>query len=1175
MTVRDRTSTIAVMPVPSFGLPALVAFSSVAVGAGLARALVTTYLPVLLERIRDAPGLIGTLMLVNTLAGFVVPLVIGAWSDRLRARGHGRTYPVVVGGAVLAAGGLLAIAAGHASSYAALALFALIAYTGINAVTTGHRALIPQTFRAEGRAAATAGEEMALLIGTLLGVVAGGLLVEARPWAPFALGALLLPLLAAPTVRRMAHRERALDRELPVRPGLRAEWRAAKRPGVRLVLVAQALWVLAYVGLPPFFVLYAERVLGLAPSEAGLLLAAFGLLTGAAIVAAGAVPPSRQRDVLAAGALVMGLGMLGVAAGSSVAAVAPALVAVAAGFGILTTLGFPVFSSFIGEGEEGSYSGLYFAVRSVASAIALPLAGWTIAATGSYRTLFVVGGLAALAAIVPLVRLAPLRRLRALPWPRIADAARRGAVLAVATAVSLGAAVVINETELAEADEWVFDLVYGVGSSPQWLDQLLVSPHIRNYTIVTAVIGLGALRWGRRGPLRTIALVVGAALLAYASVRVCWAVWERPRPEEALGVPAANAHRFESYASFPSGHVAVSTALAVAGAALVPVLRLPLWLFAGAVALTRVSYGAHLPSDVLFALVLGYVAAAVVVPPELGLRPRLAHVVAERHALRALARATSVAALAAFLVLLATVGPPASPEGGVMPSEQGRDLQLLLLAGGAVCVACAWRWPPFGAPLALIAAALGVFAAMQYTPGFAFLAFAAFALPALLFLLAWPRVRTTRHAVVLGTFFAMVTAAGAYAAVSVHEREFGPAHPESPTRAPATWRVEWAWAGGVTGEQVTVKAQLNEDGDARLLVATNEDLRGAIATAVTPVDDDEPATFTVGGLTPDTGYFYGVEFEGRIDRHRIGRFRTFPAGPASFTFAFAGCARVGSNGAVFDAIRGEDPLLYVVTGDFHYANIDENSRDRFLEEYGRALGQPAQGALYRSTPVAYTWDDHDYGGDGSDATTESRPAARWAYRAAVPHYPLPADGPIHQAFTAGRVRFVLLDTRSERRPGRTMLGAAQKAWLKRELLNARDRAALTVVVSSVPWIGDGADGWGGFPAERAELSRFLARHRVRNLLMLGGDAHMLAIDDGSHSDYSGTGRAGFPVMHAAALDRPGSVKGGPYSEGAVPGAGQYGTVRIDDRGGRVRVTLTGRRHDGAELLRYAFTAGGP
>jgi alkaline phosphatase D len=174
------------------------------------------------------------------------------------------------------------------------------------------------------------------------------------------------------------------------------------------------------------------------------------------------------------------------------------------------------------------------------------------------------------------------------------------------------------------------------------------------------------------------------------------------------------------------------------------------------------------------------------------------------------------------------------------------------------------------------------------------------------------------------------------------------------------------------------------------------------------------------------------------------------------------------------------------------------------------------------------------------------------------------------------VRFVLTDLRSERTPAaapdgpdKTMLGAAQKAWWKRELLAARDAGQLAVWVSTVPWI-DGAkafaplrsvprgDGWGAYAHERRELATFLAERRIEDLVMLSGDAHMLAIDDGRHGGYGPPGSRGFPVMHAAALDRRGSRKGGPYSEGALPNppprgrlqAGQFGTMAVRDAGGR-------------------------
>ncbi len=92
------------------------------------------------------------------------------------------------------------------------------------------------------------------------------------------------------------------------------------------------------------------------------------------------------------------------------------------------------------------------------------------------------------------------------------------------------------------------------------------------------------------------------------------------------------------------------------------------------------------------------------------------------------------------------------------------------------------------------------------------------------------------------------------------------------------------------------------------------------------------------------------------------------------------------------------------------------------------------------------------------------------------------------------------------------------------------------------------------------------------LVMLSGDAHMVALDDGTNSDYSSTGGAGFPVLHGAALDRPGGVKGGPYSDGTFPGAGQFGLIDVADNGGdTIEVTLSGHTWDKRTLVERSFT----
>lgn len=398
-------------------VPYIVAFAAAALGAGLGRAITTTYLPVLLSDIRDAPGLIGMIMLVNAGAGFAVPLVVGLWSDRLQSSGRGRRMPFISGGMLVTAGGLAAVAFGFSSSYLVLALAGTVVYVGLNAVTTAHRALVPEIFPASGRARATSAQELALLVGGLAGIAVGGALTGIATWAPFALAAVAVPLLTLPTIART--REPGVL-EAPQRDSRPLGWyvSAARRPGVRGLLAAQILWVLGYAALPAFFLLYAERELGLAASVASFLLAAFGIMTAAAIVAAGRVRnPERHKPMLVAGVALMGGGFLAVALATNLYMVGPALLAGAIGFGLVSTLGFPLFAALIPEGEAGGYTALYFSVRSISSAIALPVAGGLIAATGSYRALFVLGGLATLAALLPLTAVGS-RVMRARPGVR-------------------------------------------------------------------------------------------------------------------------------------------------------------------------------------------------------------------------------------------------------------------------------------------------------------------------------------------------------------------------------------------------------------------------------------------------------------------------------------------------------------------------------------------------------------------------------------------------------------------------------------------------------------------------------------------------------------------------------------------------------------------------------------
>ena len=542
-------------------------------------------------------------------------------------------------------------------------------------------------------------------------------------------------------------------------------------------------------------------------------------------------------------------------------------------------------------------------------------------------------------------------------------------------------------------------------------------------------------------------------------------------------------------------------------------------------------------------------------------------------ALRWAARSAGLLGVGLFVATLLT------PDDVKDADDWVRWVQLALFGVGAAGFVVALRFEGVGASLMLIAGAgLLLLATVQGDPLASLFGAAAFGAAGILTLVAWRPSRPLPAFAGVLAITCAVAFAGGYGAHRVHDHYLGPTHPESPLEAPTVHIVEWVWSGAVSESGATVKAKLAHDfDDVRLEVTDGESFE--TAEAVEGEQSDRGiATFLLTELAPDTEYFYAVVADGVREQNRQGSFRTFPEGPASFTFAVAACARSGSNGSVFETMLEHDPLFYVMTGDAHYENIESNNTGRFHEAFDELLSRPAQAALYQQTPVAYAWDDHDFGASNADSTSASRPAAREAYGAVVPHYPLVEEGgATYQAFDVGRVRFLVTDSRYHRTPSsdedgptKTMLGEAQKEWLERELLAARDEYALIVWVNSAPWIDAptrGEDTWGSFATERAEISGFIEENGIENILMLSGEAHMLAIDDGTNAE------GGFPVFHAAALDKRGAEEGGPYSEGMFPGGGQFGLVTVEDDGRKVRVTLSGRNYRDEEVVGYQFVAG--
>jgi len=402
------------------------------------------------------------------------------------------------------------------------------------------------------------------------------------------------------------------------------------------------------------------------------------------------------------------------------------------------------------------------------------------------------------------------------------------------------------------------------------------------------------------------------------------------------------------------------------------------------------------------------------------------------------------------------------------------------------------------------------------------------------------------------------------------------------------------WSGGVTATSATVAVRLTSSAQrVRLHVSPNASLSPAIfsSMATTAATTGNTLKLSVSGLQPDTDYYYGIEVAGvlRTEAASRGRFRTFPLGGGSFKIAFASCSSfTAPDQRAFDALLVERPLLFIHMGDLHYVDTNTTNADDYRANYDGVLNQPNQSAFYRGVPMAYTWDDHDFCGNNSDTTFVGRDTARAVYRERVPHYPLAANAgsTIAQAFTIGRVRVLMTDMRSGSdaaskadTASKTHFGAAQKAWFKQELVSARDAGFPMILwVCSNPWIGavnpaEDVDNWASYATERREMANFIRDNRITNVTILAGDMHALAYDDGTHADYATGGGAQIEVLHAAALTQEGSIKGGPYTGGPIPGGQQYGILEVYDNGGpSVACRFLGMRAGEGQKLSFIFSS---
>ncbi len=234
---------------------------------------------------------------------------------------------------------------------------------------------------------------------------------------------------------------------------------------------------------------------------------------------------------------------------------------------------------------------------------------------------------------------------------------------------------------------------------------------------------------------------------------------------------------------------------------------------------------------------------------------------------------------------------------------------------------------------------------------------------------------------------------------------------------------------------------------------------------------------------------------------------------------FGACAKQDQPQPIWEAIVAAKPELFVMIGDNIYGDTQDMA---VLKAKWELLGkQPGYQKLKATCPVIATWDDHDYGADDAGAEYPKKKESQQLF---LDFYGVPASDPrrtregVYGSEVHGpvgqRVQIILLDTRYfrshlvkvgglNREPGEgrrgmygpntdpasTMLGAAQWAWLKEQLLVP---AEVRIIASSIQVVPDenGWETWGNFPHERTRLFQLIRDTKASGVVLISGDRHL-------------------------------------------------------------------------------------
>ncbi len=339
-------------------------------------------------------------------------------------------------------------------------------------------------------------------------------------------------------------------------------------------------------------------------------------------------------------------------------------------------------------------------------------------------------------------------------------------------------------------------------------------------------------------------------------------------------------------------------------------------------------------------------------------------------------------------------------------------------------------------------------------------------------------------------------------------------------------------------------------------------------TALARPENAHSVCVEVDGLAPDRWYWYRFRAGEASPIGRTRTFPTPGSRPSRLRFAFVSCQHWESGFyTAYEHLAQEDLDLVVHLGDYIYEDGVSAGppavRQHNSAEITTLADYRNRHALYKTDtnlqaahamfPWIVTWDDHEVENNSAAATSEDNdipgrapvsPEAFLqrranAYRAYFEHMPLSPSlrpqGPnlrLYRQLSYGRLaQFHVLDTRQFRSnqpcggaldqipppgddlalacggeldPEATLLGGAQKAWLRGSLQrwharwNVLAQQVMMARVNFAPTLPApllNMDAWDGAAAARNRLLGFVRDARIGNVVVLTGDIHSSWVTD--------------------------------------------------------------------------------